>query len=173
VPEFLEVMVGFLRGEGHRAAYSASELRSEDRVEYRGRPLHREALRERNYIDCITLVHERALIDEVGGFDESLRRVVDWDLLIRLAEVTDLAYAPFVGTSYDLWDERGDRITLHESVGYRHVVRHKHLVDLSAAPAIRARAYLGADGRARGRPDPLPVLESLLRERGRRSSRSS
>ena len=162
VPEFLEAMVGLLRGEGHRAAYSASELRSEHRLEYRGRPLHRQVLRERNYIDCITLVHERTLIDEAGGFDESLRRVVDWDLLIRLSEVTDLAYAPFVGTSYDLWDDRADRITLHESAGYRHVVRHKHLVDLDAAADIVSGVTSVVVAVRDGDPDPLASVRSWL-----------
>ncbi|MGH3347338.1 MAG: glycosyltransferase [Nocardioides sp.] len=139
VPEFLATMVGFLRTEGLRAAYCASELRSDNRVQYRGRALDVAALRERNYIDCITLTFERALLPALGGaaFDERLRRVVDWDLLIRLAEVTPLGYAPFVGTSYDLWeDHRGDRISYHESIGYRFVVRGKHLVDWQAAPAI-------------------------------------
>ncbi len=141
VPEFLETMVGFLADQRLRAAYCASELRSEDRVQYRGRPLNVEALRERNYIDCITIVMERSLIDDLGEvFDENLRRVVDWDLLVRLSETTELGYAPFVGTSYDLWDETGDRISHEESVGYRHVVRNKHLVDWSAAPTpVRGR----------------------------------
>ena len=32
----------------------------------------RAALQERNYIDCIVVVHERGLVDEVGGFDDDL-----------------------------------------------------------------------------------------------------
>lgn len=142
VPEFLETMVGFLADQRLRAAYCASELRSEDQVQYRGRPLNVEALRERNYIDCITIVMERSLTDELGEvFDERLRRVVDWDLLVRLSETTELGYAPFVGTSYDLWDETGDRISHEESVGYRHVVRNKHLVDWRTAPTpVQGRA---------------------------------
>lgn len=127
-PEFLTTMVGTLRSTGARAAYAASELRGDGRLEYRGRDFDRDVLLERNYIDCITLVHERSLTDEIGGFDEALRRVVDWDLLIRLSAVTDLAYAPFVATSYDLWDDGGERITRTESVGYRYEVRAKHLV---------------------------------------------
>lgn len=134
-PAFLTTMVGTLRSTGARAAYAASELRGEDRLEYRGRPFNREVLLERNFIDCITLVHERSLIDEGGGFDEALRRVVDWDLLIRLSAATELVYAPFLATSYDLWDDVGERITQTESVGYRYEVRAKHLVDWDRAPA--------------------------------------
>lgn len=134
VPEFLEVMGAFLDAEGLRAGYAGIELHTADGIEYRGLPLDREALAERNYIDLNTVVHERGLADEVGGFDEGLRRVVDWDLLLRMAGVVELGYAPFVGARYDAGDERDDRITAVESIGYRHVVRQRHLVDLDAAP---------------------------------------
>ena len=162
VPEFLEVMVAFLDAEGLRAAYAGLELRTDDGIEYRGRPLHREALRERNYIDLNTVVHERALTDEIGGFDEALRRVVDWDLLIRMADATDLGYAPFLGAHYDASDERDDRITGVESVGYRHVVRHKHLVDLEAAPAIVPGRTSVLVVVREGDPDPLPSVRTWL-----------
>lgn len=136
VPEFLEVMVGFLVREKLGAAYSASELRGKDQLEYRGQPMNIEALRERNFVDCICLVHERSLLSDVGPFDDRLRRMVDWDLLIRLGSVVDLVYAPFVGTSYDAWDESGARITKTESAGYRFVVIDKHRVRWDEAPAI-------------------------------------
>lgn len=133
-PEFLRTMVGFLTTEQLRAGYAASELRDDTRRQYRGRPLDVGALRERNYIDCITIVHERSLLNETGMFDARLRRVVDWDLLIRFAEHTELGYAPFIATSYDVWDERGERITMQETAGYRFVVRAKHLLEWDGAP---------------------------------------
>jgi GT2 family glycosyltransferase len=135
-PDFLTAAVGNLLETGARAVYAGSELRSDDRLEYRGRPFDHDLLLEKNYIDCITLVHERDLLDEVGAYDESLRRVVDWDLLLRLSAVTDLVYTPVIASSYDVWDEGGDRITKTESSGYVYAVRAKHLVDWDAAPAI-------------------------------------
>lgn len=133
-PVALETMVSSLTAHGHRAGYSAAEIRTVDGVEYRGQPLDRAALAERNYIDLNCLVHERSLIGEVGGFDEGLRRVVDWDLVLRLAAVTELAYVPFVGTYYDGRDDRVDRITVAESIGYRFEVRSRTLVDWASAP---------------------------------------
>ncbi|WP_299274905.1 glycosyltransferase family 2 protein, partial [uncultured Georgenia sp.] len=56
VPEFLEVMVAFMRTRGLRFGYAVSELVEEKeggRRGYRALPFNREALRERNYIDCI------------------------------------------------------------------------------------------------------------------------
>jgi glycosyltransferase involved in cell wall biosynthesis len=159
-PEFLEVMVAFLRSEGLRAGYSASELHGSDRLEYRGQPLDRLALQRQNYIDCIVFVHDADLVAEIGGFDERLRRVVDWDLLLRMAAVTDLGYAPFIGTSYDVWEERADRITRHESSGYRWVVRDKHLVEWEDAPPIAAgRLSLVLTAR-----EPFDVVVDRLRQ---------
>ena len=60
-------------------------------------------------------MHERSLLEETGGFDESLRRNVDWDYLIRLSHVTDFAFAPFIATRYDLWETGTGRITTSAS----------------------------------------------------------
>src|SRR5699024_5273920 len=94
-PDFLDLMVRFMVRDGHRVAYAMSALEEQggkQRRRYRGMPFSREALLERNYIDCIVILHERALLREIGGFDESLRRNVDWDYLIRLSDVADFAY---------------------------------------------------------------------------------
>lgn len=139
VPEFLEVMVAFLSVRGLRAGYAVSELKGTENHVWRGSPFHLGALRERNYIDCIALVHERSLLDEVGVFDESLRRLVDWDLLLRIAERTELELAPFVGTIYDAWEDRSDRLTNVEGVGFRYVVKAKHMLDWKAAADPAAR----------------------------------
>ena len=37
----------------------------------------------RNYIDLNAFVHRRRIYDQLGGFDEELRRLVDWDLILR------------------------------------------------------------------------------------------
>ncbi|WP_152192645.1 glycosyltransferase [Georgenia satyanarayanai] len=135
VPDFLELMVRHLVHSGDRVAYAVTALveqGGEGRRLYRGLPFNRAHLRERNYIDGIVFVHERSLIDEVGGFDESLRRYVDWDLLVRLAERTDFTFLPIIATEYDVWTEEGERITTHEPMAYRYAVLHKTLVDLDA-----------------------------------------
>ena len=135
LPDFLELMVRFIVRDGHRAAYAMSALveeGGEGRTLFRGMPFNREALRERNYIDCIVLVHERSLVDEVGMFDTSLRRNVDWDLFIRLAAACDFGYVPFIATQYDVWETRNDRITTDEPRGYRYVVRQRSLIDWDA-----------------------------------------
>jgi GT2 family glycosyltransferase len=145
-PDFLELMLRHLERHRAEAAYSATalvEVGGQGRRAYRGMPFIREALRERNYIDCIALVHRRDLLERTGAFDESLRRTVDWDLLIRIADATTPSYAPFIGSEYDLWAEGGDRITTDVSEGYRHRVRQRTLVDWEAVRAAAAEAVPG------------------------------
>jgi len=138
-PDFLELMVRHLVHSGDRAAYGVTALVEEDVPEgteprrlYRGVPFDREHLRERNFVDCIVLVHERSLLEATGGFDETLRRNVDWDLFLRLAEQTDFTLVPVLATQYDVWSERGSRITTVEPMAYRFVVRQRTLVDVAA-----------------------------------------
>ena len=41
-----------------------------------------------------TLVAERRVFDEIGGFDESFRRLEDWDWLLRFSERYEMAFVP-------------------------------------------------------------------------------
>ena len=53
-----------------------------------------------NYIDLNTFCHRRSLFLERGGFDEALRRTIDWDLILRFTKGTKVGYAPFLGCVY-------------------------------------------------------------------------
>ena len=134
-PDFLELMVAFMVTGGHRVGYAMSALTEsggQGRSLVRGMPFSRGALLERNYIDCIALVHERGLLQTTGAFDETLRRNVDWDLFIRLAQVTDFGFVPIIATEYDVWEKRTGRISTEEPPSYRLVVRQRTLLDWKA-----------------------------------------
>ncbi|MBZ9935327.1 glycosyltransferase [Mesorhizobium sp. BR1-1-16] len=47
-----------------------------------GRPFDRALLRASNFIDLGVFVHHRDCVVRHGGFDEALRRLVDWDLIL-------------------------------------------------------------------------------------------
>ena len=49
-----------------------------------------------NYIPILCLMHERALLEKTGLFDESMSRLEDWDLWIRFAQQTRFVYIPAV-----------------------------------------------------------------------------
>ncbi|MCI4589266.1 glycosyltransferase [Sphingobium sp. BYY-5] len=46
-------------------------------------PFNRSRLEERNFIDLNIFVHRRKLHGLHGGFDDQLRRLVDWELILR------------------------------------------------------------------------------------------
>jgi glycosyltransferase involved in cell wall biosynthesis len=47
------------------------------------RDYDRQALLQQNYIDLNVFIHYRSLFEELGGFDEGLISLEDWDLIIR------------------------------------------------------------------------------------------
>lgn len=54
----------------------------------------RRALLQGNVIDTSCALLRRDVFDQVGGFDEALPRLQDWDLWLRLADVTRFLYMP-------------------------------------------------------------------------------
>lgn len=51
-----------------------------------------ESLLRISSLACSTLVARRSLLEEVGGFDETLPRNQDWDLFLRLTRAAEGAY---------------------------------------------------------------------------------
>ena len=80
-----------------------------------GRPFDRKALSSGNYIDLGAFVHRRSLFENLGGFDSSLRRLVDWDLVIRYTAHKDPVFVPRVVLEYRDSEEHNDRISIRES----------------------------------------------------------
>ena len=52
------------------------------------------ALLRRNYIGTYSMAARRDVLEAVGGFDETLPRLQDWDLVLRLGRETGFAYVP-------------------------------------------------------------------------------
>ena len=130
---FLEVMARFMVCEGLEAAYSAISLRDDlgHLTGYRGDDFDWEACLEQNYVDLNAFCHRRALIDEVGGFDPKLRRMVDWDLILRLGKGRKVGYAPFVGCDYHDGKADPGRITTAEPAAFQKLVWTKNRYDLA------------------------------------------
>ena len=133
MPWFLDVMLRALTRDGTAVGYCAVALRDDlgHLTGYRGGPFDWAECLDRNWIDLNGLVHARALIDEAGGFDPKLRRMVDWDLILRLTRGRAVTYAPFVGCDYHDGRADPDRITVREPAAFEKLVRTKN--QLSAA----------------------------------------
>lgn len=130
-PEFLEVAAAYLIERNLDLVYSALETKDDWQTRYVGAEYEYTALSQRNFIDINVVLHRRNLYDNWGGCDESLKRLSDWDLILRYAKESQVAYAPFVGCVYDARLTRSDRITVSESVSWIFVVLGKHHLDWS------------------------------------------
>jgi len=96
-PDCLLVLRNRLRASGARAVYAAlalwegfdpdARLGAGFRA-IRFSPFNRSLIENQDYLSTTVLVHDRALLDEVGRFDTSLRSHLDWDWITRLTETT-------------------------------------------------------------------------------------
>lgn len=53
-----------------------------------------------NYIPIQSIMFERSLFEELGGFDEQLDYLEDWDLWVRFASKCEFAYLPIITSKY-------------------------------------------------------------------------
>lgn len=142
---FLEVMTLFMLSEGLDAAYSGIALRDDlgHLTGYRGDDFEWEACLQQNYVDLNAFCHARRLVDELGGFDSHLRRMVDWDLILRYGRDRIVGYAPFVGCDY--FDGKADpgRITINEPAAFQKLVWTKNRYGLhTGTPAFAEQVRL-------------------------------
>jgi glycosyltransferase involved in cell wall biosynthesis len=107
-PECLLLMVNTLVDHpGFLSLYAAQKIRKFHglRTFLRFGVFHRALLENRNYIDLNIFLHHRDLYHRHGGFDETMRRLVDWELILRYTQDHfPLALDCVLGT-YDVsWD---------------------------------------------------------------------
>jgi len=128
-PDYLSIMVSYMLQSKIEIAYSAIRMKNDQgKMLYRGGLYNREKLINKNYIDLNSFCHYKALYYRYGGFDETLKRMVDWDFILRYTKETNPEYVPFIGVNYDD-SYRENRITSKESYSWRYVVMNKHLID--------------------------------------------
>jgi glycosyltransferase involved in cell wall biosynthesis len=108
-----------------------------------------------------TLLVERSVFDDVGPFDNELRRLEDWDWLLRFAERHDILFLPDVlATIYvdhlKARSVRGEQDLIRQSI--RHIGA-KHLPRFQAMGGMPLRKFrstllleIGAEGYRRRRP---------------------
>lgn len=63
-------------------------------------PYDRLKLEQENFIDLNSFIHRRSLFDTYGGFDTTLTRLVDWDLILRYTAGKPPAALPVVTGHY-------------------------------------------------------------------------
>ncbi|MGA9279016.1 MAG: glycosyltransferase [Ilumatobacter sp.] len=125
-PEFLALMVAELDRSGSPIGYSAMQSRQNGSVVYyRGDRFDLDEMQSGNYVDLNVLCHRRHLVDDGARFDTELRRMVDWDYLLNISRGRDVAFAPFIGATYELHNSE-DQISTREPYLYRKVISARH-----------------------------------------------
>lgn len=128
-PDHVEKLLAATRNAGAAMAYGG--WRTETGAVHAAQPYKRFALLRANYIDLNTLIHHRRLYDQLGGFDVRLRRLQDWDLVLRYGRLT----APAVSSQLSVVRDVGPRsisATVDIAPAFRQV-RQNHICELIAA----------------------------------------
>ena len=117
--DFLLLMLGNLESNpDFDVAYCAQYLfRGEVKTPFAMRygMFNKTLLKNRNYIDINCIIHSRALYEKKGGFDNNLRRLVDWDLLLRYTEEKAPLTVPAILSNY-YFNQGEETITVSESL---------------------------------------------------------
>jgi len=133
-PDHLEVLIDGIKRENGKAAYSIAyevptEVISTEPYVYKekamrvvfNQPFNRLLLLWKNYIPIQTLLFQRNLYEENGGFDETLEYFEDWDLWVRYAMTARFVFVPKITSRY--------RVPFDKSIA--DTVRSKKLKDAS------------------------------------------
>ena len=155
-PYFLSVMAHTIASEpGKDVAYG--KLLNVNAGSLVGIPFGNGNVVNGNFIDLGVLAHKRSLVNRFGGFDDALKRLVDWDLCIRYTRHNEPAFVDLVTLDY-VDEDREDRISVRESyVKSNTQVRRKH----NPAPTV-STIIVSYDHR----DFIVEAIESVLAQRG-------
>lgn len=140
-PQYLEKVVQLYASNPlAQCAYCALQYQTMGQILFK--PFDLEELHRGNYIDMNVFSFRRSLYAQYGGFDETLTRLVDWDLVLKYAQHTTPVAFDYVGTVYN--DDPEDtryRVTRNEGYNHNHYrITHKHKHKLPARPGQLSRA---------------------------------
>ncbi|GAB3087744.1 hypothetical protein GCM10027287_29880 [Bordetella muralis] len=80
-------------------------------------PMNVSLLEQHNYIDLNCFVHRRSVIEKKIRFDENLQRLVDWDFILKISDVSKICSIPVLLSKYYLHAAE-NTITKTVPVGY-------------------------------------------------------
>lgn len=140
--KYIEAMVGaFIELPDADAVYSGQLIydNCEEPTSMRFGAFNKSLLHNANYIDINCFCHKRHVLDELGGFDENLNRMVDWDFILRISNSFKIYSIPVLLSKY--YETRSDnRITtntasnislFNSNVNYIKNIREKNKIKSS------------------------------------------
>ncbi len=180
LPEHVATVMEAARREGVELAYAACRVlhpAAGPEGEVLARPFDPEALAIANSIPTCAVVVRREAVLAVGGFDEELEFLEDWELWLRLAARGRFAFVPEVTSVYRAGpasvggDMAGERWAAMVRVLERHwekvrpgaLVRRLHELerDIAALRAELLRVAGDAEAAERGRAEAVAARDRL------------
>lgn len=127
-PRHLQCLMTYLWCTGLESAYSGLVVQdAAGKVKaYRGDHFCADQCLRANFVDLNAYCHSIRLFQQTGGFDPSLRRMGDWDLVLRHARLARPGYAPFIGCRYLDSDTDPGRISASQPYAYRRIVQARN-----------------------------------------------
>jgi radical SAM protein with 4Fe4S-binding SPASM domain len=133
-PLFLEHVLAAVDAAGPECliAYAVAQIHEEGPAPHPfpskalGSPFRLRGMLAANLIDQNTVVHAKSCWTLVGGYDESLRRLVDWDFLARVTTRFDPVFVPEVLVDYR-WGAEENAISRNEDLDEAHRTVRKKL----------------------------------------------
>lgn len=126
--------------------------------------LHRQVLRG-SFISCQTLLVDRELVLSVGAFDESLPRLQDWELCLRLSQVAPIYFLDEVLVDLILSDDSiSSDVRKYEQSAEQILDRHQALFDSdpTAEGILRLNVALASLGHGRLREFAAQSWRALI-----------
>lgn len=151
VTTFLEV---FAEAIAHRRAQTYyAQIKQNISGKVHGKPFDLEKLRCGNYIDMGGFVHARKLVDELGGFDENMTRVVDWELILRYTQKYRPVFIEQIVVNYNDSKDYERVTTSEDALSNTLYLYRKHLPEPvgKKAPLLGFIRYSVPSGFANGR----------------------
>lgn len=142
--DYIKLMLAGLQETGADCAYAATCVVNEagDLIGYRGEPFDWDSCLEANYVDMNIFAHRRTLFDQCGGFDTTLRRMVDWDLILRYTKFRSVPFFPFIGCVYLNHASDPTRISVSQPFLYGRMVAEKNRLNLESGSEALASLKL-------------------------------
>lgn len=125
--DYLRFMLCVCASEQTDIAYAGLlAVDSENRpIFYRGREFDRGDCRQANFVDLNVYFYKKTEKNDIK-FDVSIKRMVDWDFILRQTIGQKVVYAPFIGCKYASDINDSSRITVSQPMIYRAIVQARY-----------------------------------------------
>ncbi len=118
-PNFLEVFVRNIQKHKNKTFYA--EWKTMNKGKIFSNKFDYNKLLKANFIDLGVFAHHRSVYEKLGGFDENMTRLVDWDLIATYTK----KYVPyFIPVPVMLYNDIDDHVRITNSANYYKNLRY-------------------------------------------------